>query len=254
MILCDFAEIPLTNVETFDYYKRTLREGFVKSTIFSLTVFLAASTIGWSSTIWHEGDGGQGDAGNLPASANITQGSGGPLTQIIGSLSNSTTGADMYEISIVDPAAFSATVTGNGNNPIVNSAIYLFNASGVGEFGNDNISGGNSLSSIPVGTTSALTAGLYYVLVASSGRLPENGSTLLFGDLTNTTTVASATSNLIIKKYATSGTTPSPADGGKGYDIRFTGASFAETPEPASVALIASGLLALGIWKRRRAS
>ncbi len=223
----------------------------MKSTFLFLIVFTAISTIGWGSTIWHEGDGGEGDAGGLPASANVTQGSGGPLTDIIGSLSDQTAGADMYEISIVNPAAFSATVTGNGNNPIVNSAIYLFNASGVGEFGNDNISGVNSLSSIPVGTTSSLLAGLYYILIVPSGHLPENGATLLFGDLTNTTTVGPATSALVIKKYATSGTTPNPADSGKGYDIVLTGASFAQTPEPASVALMGSGLLALGIWKRR---
>jgi hypothetical protein len=226
----------------------------VKPTFLSLVVFTAISTVGWGSTIWHEGDYGQGDAGGLPASANITQGSGGPLTDIIGSLNDQTTGADMYEISIVNPAAFSATVTGNGNDPIVNTALYLFDSSGVGLFGNDNISGADSLSAIPVGTTNSLAAGLYYILIVPSGHLPENGTTLLFGDLTNTTTVGPATSAKIIKKYATSGTTPNPADSGKGYDIVLTGASFAQTPEPATVALIGSGLLALGIWKRRRAS
>jgi hypothetical protein len=226
----------------------------VKKTFFGLTVLIAASTMSWGSTIWHEGDGGQGDAGGLPASANITQGSGGPLTDIIGSLSDATGGADMYEISIVNPAAFSATVTGNGNNPIVNSAIYLFDSTGTGLFGNDNISAVNPLSSIPVGTTSSLLAGLYYILIVPSGHLPAHGATDLFGDLTNTTTVAAASSGLKINGYNASGLTPSPADSGKGYDIVLTGASFAQTPEPATVALIGSGLLALGIWNRRRAS
>jgi len=82
--------------------------------------------------------------------------------------------------------------------------------------------------------------------------LPAHGATDLFGDLTNTTTVAAASSNSKINGYNASGTIPSPADSGKGYDIVLTGASFAQTPEPATVALIGSGLLALGIWNRRR--
>ena len=204
----------------------------------------------WGTTIWHEGDGGQGDAGGLPGGANITAGSGGPLTDIIGGLNNQTSGADMYEIMIASPTAFSATVTGNGNNPIVNSALYLFDSAGDGLFGNDNISGGNSLSAIPVGTTNLLSPGLYFILITTSGNLPAHGATNLFGDLTNLTTVQAALSALKVNGYNTSGTTPNPADSGKGYDIVLTGASFAETPEPATVALIGSGLLLLGMWKR----
>jgi hypothetical protein len=228
------------------------RRAIVKRYLCSAVVFFAASTMSWGTTIWHEGDGGQGDAGGLPGGANITAGSGGPLTDIIGALNNETAGADMYEIMITNPATFSATVTGNGANPIVNSALYLFDSAGDGLFGNDNISGGNSLSAIPVGTTSLLSAGLYYILIAPSGHLPAHGATDLFGDLTNTTAVQAALSALKINGYDTSGTTPSPADTGKGYDIVLTGASFAQTPEPATVALIGGGLLALGIWKRSR--
>src|SRR5580704_16050486 len=177
----------------------------LKPYLYSFVVLLAASSTSWGGTIWHEGDGGQGDAGGLPGKANITQGSGGPLTDIIGSLTDVTGGADMYEILITSPTAFSATVTQHGRNPVVNPALYLFDAAGVGLFGNDDISVSNALASIPVGTTNSLAAGLYFVLLVPSGHLPENGTTLLFGDLTNTTTVAPATSALKIKKYATSG-------------------------------------------------
>jgi hypothetical protein len=171
---------------------------------------------------------------------------------IIGALNNQTSGADMYEIMITSPTTFSATVTGNGNNPLVNSALYLFDSAGDGLFGNDNISGGNSLSAIPLGTTNLLSAGLYYILITTSGNLPAHNATNLFGDLTNTTIVQAALSALKINGYNTSGTTPNPGDTGKGYDIVLTGAGFAETPEPATVALIGGGLLALGIYKRSR--
>jgi hypothetical protein len=232
------------------YHVWSLSESIMKQTISSVAVLVALSTISYGTTIWHEGDGGQGDAGSLPGTANITAGSGGPLTDIIGSLSNQNTGSDMYEIMITSPSAFSATVTGNGNNPIVNSALYLFDSTGTGLFGNDNISATSSLSSLPVGTTTLLAPGLYYILLTVSGRLPAHGATDLFGDLTNTTAVAAASSLLKINGYNTTILTPSPADSGKGYDIVLTGASFAETPEPASIALIGSGLLLLGTWKR----
>ena len=131
---------------------------------------LAAANAG---TIWHEGDDGEGGAGGLPASANITLGVG-PLTDIIGGLGNDLSGADMYEIFISDPVNFSAITTGHGTDPIVNPAIYLFDASGDGLFGNDNISGVNSQAAIPAGTTALLSAGLYYILITPSGNLPAN--------------------------------------------------------------------------------
>lgn len=210
---------------------------------------LAAANAG---TIWHEGDDGEGGAGGLPASANITLGVG-PLTDIIGGLGNDLSGADMYEIFISDPVNFSAITTGHGTDPIVNPAIYLFDASGDGLFGNDNISGVNSQAAIPAGTTALLSAGLYYILITPSGNLPANkNGDEIFGDLTNTTTVTAGSSNpLKIKSpYDTSGTTPNPINSGTGYDIELTGADFAQAPEPATLGFTAAGLIALA-WRLR---
>jgi hypothetical protein len=216
-----------------------------------LAVFLAS--MGFATSVWHEGDDGQGDAGGMPGSANITIGNGS-LTDIIGNLTDNTLGADMYEIFISSPTTFSATVTGNGKDPIVNSALYLFDVNGVGEFGDDDISPSNSLSAIPVGTTNSLAAGLYFILVVPSGHLPAHNNKLLFGDLTGTDTVTPAVNSLVINNYLVTGNTISPADAGKGYDIELTGAEFAQVPEPAGFLLMGAGLGLFGAWKRLRAS
>jgi hypothetical protein len=218
----------------------------LKLPIFSAAVFFCASSLSWGTTIWHEGDDGQGDAGPLPATANFTIGVGS-LTEILGTLTDITKGADMYEIYISSPATFLATTVGTGKDPILNPALYLFDASGNGIVGNDNTASGAQASI----SDSSLTAGFYYILIASSGHLPEHGSTLIFGDLTNTTNISLPGSPLIIDKYKETGATPSPADGGKDYEIDLTGAQFA-SPEPATVGLIGLGLAGLA-WRARRA-
>jgi hypothetical protein len=220
-----------------------------------LGVFLAIATPITASTIWHEGDDGQGDAGGTPATANITYGSG-TLTAIDGSLSNITGGADMYEIYISDPSTFSAETAGRGaTDPIVNPSIYLFNVNGIALFGEDNISGSNAQAEIPAGTLASLTAGYYYILLTPSGRLPRNAEGQdLFGDDTNSTgllTPSGSVTDLVIDRYATSGTTPNPADAGSDYEIDLTGADFVPAPEPATVGFVVVGLALLGGLSRR---
>ncbi len=209
-------------------------------------MFFCASSLSWGTTIWHEGDDGQGDAGPLPATANFTIGVGS-LTEILGNLADVTKGADMYEIYISDPSVFLATTIGTGADPVLNPALYLFDVNGNGKVGNDNTASG-AQASISDGS---LTAGLYYILIASSGHLPASGNTEIFGDLTNTTNTSLPGSPLVIDKYKETGATPSPADGGKGYEIDLTGAEFA-SPEPATVGLIGLGLAGLA-WRARRA-
>jgi hypothetical protein len=209
---------------------------------------LGLSALATASSIWNEGDNGEGAAGGKPANANVTTGVGS-LTDIIGKLNDVSTGADMYEIYISDPDIFSATSTGNGNNPVVDPALYLFNASGDGLFGNDNISGANLQAQLPAGTLDSLSAGLYYILIAPSGNLPvdKNGNSI-FGSITGTTGVVAGSGNAI-KNY---GGTPNVDDAGKGYDIQLTGAQFAQTPEPSTLAFTVLGI-ALLAWRSRRA-
>ena len=216
----------------------------MKLSIWSFAVFLGASSLSWGSTIWHEGDGGQGDAGPLPSSANIAAGVGS-LTEILGKLGDITKGADMYEIDISNPGTFSATTLGTGNDPIVNPAIYLFDSNGNGIIGNDN-TGAGSQATI---SDASLTAGLYYILITSSGHLPANGNTKIFGDLTNTTNTSTPGAPVQIANYRETALTVSPADSGTQYEIELTGVSFV-TPEPATVGLIGLGLAAVAFAAR----
>ncbi len=209
------------------------------------SLILCALILTWSilanaSTIWTEQNAG-GNLGN----AEITSGSG-VLTDIIGLLTDMTTGSDLYEIYITNPATFSATTKGNTRKPIVDPALYLFDLTGNGLFGNDNISGVDTQAELPAGTLSGLTPGRYFLLIAPSGHLPDDKhGNSIFGAVSGTSGVF--TGSGVLKKY---GGTPSADNGGKGYDIQLTGADFA-VPEPATLGFTVLGIALLG-WRSRR--
>lgn len=197
-------------------------------------------------TTWCEK--GSGDAGQSLADAEIT--AGGPvLTDIIGSIGNGTKGADLYEIMITDPLTFSATSdTGPFKNQDPNPALYLIDLSGHGVYAIDDDSDTNTQATLQAGLgIGPQTAGLYFLIVAPSGNVPVGpGGNPLF-----TLTVGSdvAADNHVLDHFSHDGC----GDGCTGkYDIQLTGANFAEAPEPASVALVGTGILALGFLRRKR--
>ncbi len=213
----------------------------IGKTYLSAGLILMSAGVASASSIWNEVN-----AGGQISSADVTAGAG-PLTGIIGVLADTTSGADMYEILITNPGAFSATTIGNTNKPVVDPALYLFDANGLGLFGNDNTSNLNTQATIPVGTTTLLAPGVYYLLITPSGNLPQdkNGNSI-FGAITGTTGVNSGAG--VLKKY---GGTPSADDAGKGYEILLTGAGFA-SPEPGTVAFALFGIAAFALRARRR--
>lgn len=201
---------------------------------------MGLSTLASASSIWTEIN-----AGGQLANADVTSGEG-PLTGIMGTLADPTTGMDMYEIYILDPSGFSATTIGTTKKPVADPALYLFDSSGHGLFGNDNMSEGDMQAQIPLGTTDSLAAGIYFILIAPSGHLPEDkNSKSIFGAIAGTTGVDDGSG--VIKKY---GGTPSEDDGGKGYEIELTGAEFA-VPEPATLAFTILGIATLALRSRR---
>jgi hypothetical protein len=206
------------------------------------SLFLSLSMLANASTVWNEHN-----AGATIAKADITGGSG-VLTDIAGALGNTTTGADFYEIYITNPNTFSAITTGNTKKPVIDPALYLFDSAGNGLFGEDNISSGNKQAALPAGTLTGLNPGLYFLLIAPSGHVPdEKHGNSIFGAITGTTGVVAGSG--VLKNY---GGTPSADDAGKGYDIKLTGARFA-VPEPATFGFTVVGIALLG-WRSRRRS
>ena len=126
-----------------------------------------------------------GDAGELPATAQVTTGCGS-LTSITGTKEAS--GSDLFQISVTDAAAFSASTAGMATN--VDSQLFLFDASGVGVYGNDDVSGSNTRSTLPAtrppGPTSA---GTYLLAISQYNRDPQSTGGLIFPDTPFTSVV-----------------------------------------------------------------
>src|SRR5580658_6196196 len=143
--------------------------------VFGLVV-LAGSILGISTVqaaqvctpgagIWNEGDYGQGDAGKLTSNANVTMGSGS-LNEICGTLSDPTSGGDMYEIMILG-STFSAVTAPGPSNGLNNPALYLFDSSGDGLDANNDISPSSTQAGF---TLTGLTPGIYYLEIVPNNQ------------------------------------------------------------------------------------
>lgn len=184
------------------------------------------------------------DAGELPGTAQDVSGVGA-LTGITGSV---TVGdADMFRIRISNPAAFSAAATGIQGD----TTLYLFNLDGTGIAKNDDISGSNFESLLPVGAAqyAGLPAGDYLIAIGGFAYQPFSVAVpSLLSEATfdpNVFTGVQSPQNagpVLSWAQLTSG----PSSGN--YSIALTGAEF--IPAPSTAALLGlGGLLAA---RRRR--
>jgi hypothetical protein len=95
------------------------------------SIAIAALIASAGAQTWDETANGGGDAGDLPATAQVVSGSG-PLTAITGVISSSTD-VDMFQILICDPAAFKAWTTG----ALSDTQLWLFDENGNALWHND---------------------------------------------------------------------------------------------------------------------
>jgi hypothetical protein len=97
---------------------------------------------------WDETDNGGGDAGDLPATAQLITAPdqtpcNSPVTRIRGDYAAND--VDMYVIYIQDPASFQASTAGGTT---MDTQLWLFNCDGTGVAFNDDIASGNTQSTI----------------------------------------------------------------------------------------------------------
>lgn len=211
---------------------------------FALTVN-AAPFCTVSATVWCEK--GTGDAGSLPATSEATMGIG-TLTDIIGQITEGTTGADMFSIFIPDPTVFSADFTPRSNNVVTgldSAALYLFDSNGNGIEAADD-------GSAPLAAFAG-PAGIYYIAIAPDGSVPQykhKGNFFpIFADFTSgadSFPVGGASSVVNFSKNGCG------TDCQGGYDISLEGAEFSNLPEPGSMLLTGLALAAVGLARRRK--
>src|SRR5579883_134287 len=193
--------------------------------------------------VWNEGDAGQGDAGRMLGTANVTIGVGS-LTTICGNISQTDgTGVDLYEIMIVG-TTFTATATDRGASTL-DPMLYLFDENGKALFANDNNGGQTTDSQI---FTNSITPGLYFLAIAPAGQEGLNkNDQLLFPVTGSTTTITPSSTPKVLKDWNDGGGNTSGR-----YIVSLDGASFAqEAPEPATFPIAAAALLALAALRRR---
>jgi hypothetical protein len=173
-------------------------------------------------------------------------------------------GVDIFQIDITDFADFSAITTPVAFG-VPDTELFLFDASHLGVYANDDDSGSNTLSCLPsadsgnpcsstrpagVGPTAD---GTYYLAITRSANGPLSAAGEIFTILNSTDVVG--------PDLTMGGGSPltgwddnvftGPDFDLTAFNITLTGASPISIPEPATWALIAIGLALVSIRKRR---
>jgi hypothetical protein len=221
------------------------------------SIAVAALIVSAGAQTWDEFANGGGDAGDLPATAQVVLGSG-PLTAITGNLGAND--VDMYQIIICDPLNFEATTVGGAT---FDTQLWLFDLNGNGVLHNDDdpstpgvlqsrigVGAGLVNGTIPWSTWQPvnLPAGLYYIAISRYDRDPRNAANALIWNNApfrqQRTPDGPGADNPVVTNW--SGATAA----GGAYTIFLQGACF--VPEPASMVALGAGLAGLLSLRRRK--
>jgi hypothetical protein len=196
------------------------------------------------------------DAGNLPATAQITS-AAGLLTEIHGNLSPADgDGQDMYLIHIDGGGTFSATTLGGAS---FDTELFLFYANGKGVYANDDASGDFAPSKLPDNhVLTPITAGDYYLAITQCCSVPVSNDGQIF-------TIAGPNHRALSGPTGPGGALPITGysggfvqtPGGGSYQIFLTGAhasvvQASVVPEPGAFALMLAGLGMMGLLAGHR--
>lgn len=117
-----------------------------------------------------------GDAGELPATAQVPNGTVTSLTSIAGTLAAGD--VDMFLIDIVDPVAFTASTVGGTT---VDTQLFLFFRDGRGVTHHDGFTGSTGPQSLITGNFVPF-AGSYYLAISEYDRDPRSAGQLIWND------------------------------------------------------------------------
>lgn len=197
-----------------------------------------ALVAGARGSIWVETT----DAGALPSLEQMTIGVGS-LDSIEGMLGDRSD-VDMFRITITDTVLFTAMVTGTTQD----TQLYLFTTDGRGIVMNDDDPTGSGSLRSRIDGAYVPSLGTYLLAITRYNRDPRdsNGRSLWKDTPYNTIRRPDGSG----KNSAIASWSSTTAGAGGAYTIAMTGASFAVTPSPGSLALL--GLGGMVILRRGR--
>jgi hypothetical protein len=169
---------------------------------------------------------------------------------ISGNLTGDALNADLFQINLTAGTAFTATV----NKPTFDTQLFLFDASGKGITGNDNVadSSGGITDLNAIFTYTPTITGTYYLAISGYNFDPidSSGKFIFSDDSTGNFSITSAGSLANWTKRDPDAFDPEPGN----YEITLSLSAVSAVPEPSVLPGLVglAGGLGLAIFKRKR--